>query len=50
MRRVEPEIFLVARPKVDYEAVAAYLREVGGESWLERVDRDQLDIDAQNLA
>jgi len=50
MRRVEPEVFLVARPKVDYEAVAAYLREVGGESWLERLDRDQLDIDAQNLA
>lgn len=50
MRSVEPEVFLVARPSVDYEAVAAYLREVGGERWLERIDRDQLDIDAQNLA
>ena len=50
MRSVEPEVFLVARPQVDYEAVAAYLREVGGESWLERLDRDQLDNDAQNLA
>jgi thymidylate synthase (FAD) len=50
MRSVEPEVFLVARPKVDYETVSAYLREVGGESWLERIDRDQLDIDAQNLA
>jgi thymidylate synthase ThyX len=50
MKNVEPEVFLVARPKVDYDAVAAYLHEVGGESWLERVDRDQLDIDAQNLA
>lgn len=49
MRSVEPEVILVARPSVDYEAVAAYLREVGGESWLERVDRDQLDVDAQNL-
>ena len=47
MRSVSPEVFLVARPKADYDAVAAYLREVGGESWLERVDRDQLD--AQNL-
>jgi thymidylate synthase (FAD) len=50
MRSVEPEVFLVARPEVDYDAVAAYLREVGGERWLERVDRDQLDLDAQNLA
>jgi thymidylate synthase (FAD) len=50
MRSVEPEVFLVARPSVDYEAMGAYLREVGGERWLERVDTDQLDIDAQNLA
>src|ERR1700747_2972749 len=48
MRSVEPEVFLVARPKVDYEAMAAYLREVGGERWLERVDRGQLE--AQDLA
>lgn len=50
MKRVEPEVFLVARPEVDYDAVAAYLRDVGGESWLERLDRDQLGNDAQNLA
>jgi thymidylate synthase (FAD) len=50
MRNVEPEVFLVARPELDYEAVAAYLQEVGGERWLERLDRDQLDTDAQNLA
>ena len=50
MRSVEPEVFLVARPKVDYDAMAAYLREVGGERWLERVDRDQLGNDAQDLA
>jgi hypothetical protein len=50
MKRVDPQVLLVARPEVDYEAVAAYLREVGGESWLERLDRDQLDNDAQNLA
>ena len=50
MRTVEPEVFLVARPQIDYEAVAAYLREVGGERWLERLDRDHLDTDAQNLA
>jgi hypothetical protein len=31
MRSVEPEVFLVARPKVDYDAMVAYLREAGGE-------------------
>jgi thymidylate synthase (FAD) len=50
MRSVEPEVRLVARPKLDYEQIADYLREVGGERWLERLDRDQLDNDAQNLA
>jgi thymidylate synthase ThyX len=47
MRRVEPEVFLVARPQIDYDAMAAYLREVGGERWLERVDRGELE--AQDL-
>lgn len=41
-RLVEPEVFLVARPSVDYDELAGYLHEVGGESWLERLDRDQL--------
>jgi anthranilate synthase len=50
MRSVEPEVFLVARPKVDYDAMAAYLKEVGGERWLERFDREQLGHDAQDLA
>src|ERR1700722_5579432 len=49
MRNVEPDVFLVARPSVDYESLAVYLREVGGERWLERLDRDQLS-DAENLA
>jgi thymidylate synthase (FAD) len=47
---VEPEIRLVARPQLDYDMIAEYLAEVGGSSWLERLDRDQLDNDAQNLA
>jgi thymidylate synthase (FAD) len=50
MRTVQPEVFLVARPQIDYEQVAAYLREVGGESWLERLDRGDLASDAENLA
>ena len=49
MRSVEPEVFLIAKPEIDYDAMAAYLREVGGESWLERLDRDQLGRDAQDL-
>ncbi|MBB6346866.1 FAD-dependent thymidylate synthase [Nonomuraea muscovyensis] len=48
MRTVEPEVFLVARPQLDYDELARYLHEVGGESWLERLDRG--DLDAQNLA
>jgi thymidylate synthase (FAD) len=46
---VEPQARLVARPRIDYDEVAAYLAEVGGERWLERLDRGELD-DAQNLA
>ncbi len=50
MKSVQPEVFLAARPQLDYAALAAYLREVGGESWLERLDRGDLDNDALNLA
>ncbi|MFV0129851.1 FAD-dependent thymidylate synthase [Streptomyces sp. HMX112] len=46
---MEPGVRLIARPQLDYDEVAAYLADVGGESWLERVDRGELD-DAQNLA
>jgi thymidylate synthase ThyX len=48
MKKVQPEVFLVARPQIDYDQLAAYLGEVGGERWLERLDRGDLD-DAQNL-
>ena len=53
MRHVEPQVFLIAKPSLDYDAVADYLREVGGESWLEKFDRGDLDAtlnDPQNLA
>ena len=55
MRSVEPEVFLVAQPVIDYDQLAAYLREVGGEQWLERLDRGDLPdgeqaSDAENLA
>jgi thymidylate synthase (FAD) len=48
MRQVQPKVRLIGRPSLDYDEVAAYLKEVGGESWLERLDRGELD-DAQNL-
>ncbi|ROO82561.1 thymidylate synthase (FAD) [Actinocorallia herbida] len=53
MKHVEPEVFLLAKPQLDYDEVARYLKEVGGESWLERLDRGDLDThlnDPQNLA
>lgn len=49
MRAVQPEVRLIGRPSLDYDEIAQYLRSVGGESWLERIDRGELN-DAQNLA
>ena len=34
--RRTPTVFLIARPSIDLEGMRAYLRDVGGESWLER--------------
>jgi thymidylate synthase (FAD) len=48
MRNANPQVFLVSRPQIDYEAMTAYLAEVGGENWLEHLDRGRLD--AENLA
>lgn len=53
MKHVEPEVHLIAKPQLDYAEVARYLEEVGGQSWLERMDRGDLDSalnDPQNLA
>ena len=36
MHETTPTVFLLARPSIDVEGMRAYLREVGGESWLER--------------
>ena len=36
MRIVEPEVFLVGRPSMDYDEVARYLHQIGGQAWLER--------------
>ena len=49
MHTVEPQVRLIGRPDLDYDEIAAYLEDVGGHAWLERLDRGGLD-DAQNLA
>ncbi len=36
MHETTPQVFLIARPSIDLEGMRGYLREVGGESWLER--------------
>jgi thymidylate synthase (FAD) len=35
MHETTPSVYLIARPSIDIEGMRAYLREVGGESWLE---------------
>ncbi len=36
MHETTPSVFLIARPSIDLEGMGTYLRDVGGESWLER--------------
>jgi thymidylate synthase (FAD) len=36
MHSTSPTVFLLARPSIDVEGMRGYLRDVGGESWLER--------------
>jgi thymidylate synthase (FAD) len=36
VHETSPSVFLIARPSIDVEGMRAYLRDVGGESWLER--------------
>lgn len=37
MRATTPEVFLIARPQIDWDAVERYLVRVGGTEWLERI-------------
>lgn len=53
MKPVEPEVIVIARPVLDLQEVTSYLREIGGEEWLARLDQGQLENelnDAQTLA
>ncbi|MBA3808956.1 MAG: FAD-dependent thymidylate synthase [Solirubrobacterales bacterium] len=36
MHETSPTVFLIARPSIDVEGLRGYLKDVGGESWLER--------------
>jgi thymidylate synthase (FAD) len=36
MHETTPTVFLIARPSINLEGMRRYLRDVGGESWLER--------------
>src|SRR5829696_2246065 len=36
LRETTPQVFLIARPAVDLEAMRGYLESVGGASWLDR--------------
>ena len=36
MHETSPAVFLIARPSIDVDGMRGYLRDVGGESWLER--------------
>lgn len=42
MKSVEPEVYLIARPSLDLQGVSAYLKAVGGESWLTSKEQTNL--------
>jgi thymidylate synthase (FAD) len=46
VQSVQPRVYLISAPALDYDEIEEYLNEVGGESWLRRIDEDD---DAQNL-
>lgn len=39
MRKVKPSVQLIAKPQIDWDEINAYLDEVGGSSWAERVQQ-----------
>ena len=48
MKKTTPEVFLIARPMLDWDAIAVYLEKVGGGAWLD--NHDGTSPDAQDLA
>lgn len=43
MKLVEPKVFLIVKPQVDWDALHQYLEEVGGLEWFDRVNEAYLD-------
>lgn len=50
MQLTEPNIYLLAEPRVDWDAVGRYLYDIGGEDWLERVDREDSEAQGQPVS
>jgi len=48
VRDVQPRVYLIARPSIDYGEIRRFLADVGGEAWLARTDTSGSN-DAQNL-
>ncbi len=46
-RPTQPEVFLVARPAIDWAELYRYVESVGGEEWTARIDDDAEDCDRQ---
>lgn len=50
MHETKPTVHLIARPQLDLDGMRAYLRDVGGESWLERrLGEDERATDGEML-
>ena len=49
MHETSPQVFLIARPALDHEAMRAYLSALGGEEWLDARRRQEGVVDAELL-
>lgn len=49
MRAVEPKVRLIARPSIIWDEVRAYLEEVGGLEWLDRILKGEQPNDGESL-
>lgn len=49
MREISPRVHLISRPKLDLDAIGAYLESVGGESWLQARISEASSPDAELL-
>lgn len=47
-RATTPEVFLVARPEIDWVELERYVRSVGGEEWINRIESTDADSIAES--